>query len=1157
MNFKSTLLCLLLLTLLSVHSKGDDLRDGFQNPPIEARPQTWWHWINGNISKSGITNDLTEMHEKGIGGVTVFDIAGDYPKGNVVFGSPEWNELFNFAVSEANRLGMSLGFMNCAGFGTSGGPSILPDNAMKKITFNQCIVKGGVSFSDTLPKPVSIRNYYKDIALFACPAKESVWNIRQTGVKISCSAAIKNSEKLIDNDFSDYCQINATDNIEKQYLQFQFDKPFFASSLILFSVFRYNPINIDIQSSNDGVNFSSVKKIECASYLNEIKFPETSARYFRVVFNTAQYYMARYSNELRLIECAFLQKTEVAIGLPMINQWELKSGLWFNYDNPFTVSDYSKTIGAFPKKQWINLSSKMDASGRLKWKIPPGNWKIIRMGYTLTGAENGPASEEGRGLECDKLDKRGIEAQFNGYVAKLANNNKSLIGKGLDFALIDSYEAGPQNWTQILPSEFKKRRGYDITPWLPVLVGETVSSVEESEHFLWDYRRTLADLMGENYYGEMQKLCANAGLKFHAEAANPEGTPVCDPLYFSSKTDVPMCEFWTLPVPALNLDFHINNGPDGSFKDVISAAHIYNKPIVASESFSSFVGNWQHHPALLKAQGDLAFCQGINRIAFHSYTHQPDETLPGWQMNPWGIAQNRKQTWWKMSSAWFGYLARCQFLLQKGTYVADALVFTNEGTSSTLRNSYGKDVFSLLPKGYNYDACNKEVLRTATVENGKILLSNGNRYSLMVLPKGGEMTVELLQLIEKMVAQGATILGTKPTNTPGLANYKANELKLKSLADKIWGNCDGQTIKENSYGKGRVFFGMTFEEAFAAVKVKPDFSYSSPFKSTDIQFIHKRIGEQEIYFVSNQKDHPEELICKFRTSGKAPEIWNPENGTTEKMGEYTILGDETILPLRLEAGGSFFVIFTDKSEKSVVSVTRNGNSLFPVFNEDSIVAETPTYKVSADNLKNWSLSKSGSYEFQFSDGTKSTMNVPAIPTDFALNGKWMVSFEKGRNAPDNNVEFDSLIALNLHSNPQIKYFSGIATYTKEIELSTSFFEPGKGLVLELGELHDMASVKINEQEMGVVWLQPYALNVSNMLKPGKNKIEIKVANSWANRIIGDLLLPEKQRITESNLLKNYGGWGKYNKVYTPESPLVQSGLIGPVVLKTVVIKSAD
>lgn len=1152
MNFKP--LFFLLLTLHTFHANGEDLHSGFMQPPMEARPQIWWHWVNGNISKSGITKDLEAMQHKGIGGVAIFNVAGDYPQGNVIFGTPTWNEMFNFAVSEANRLGLSLGLMNCDGWGTSGGPSITPELAMKKITFSEKIVKGGLSFSDTLSTPISNHNYYKDIAVFACPTSENRWKIRQTNVQINSSATIKNSDKLIDNNFTDYCQINAIENIDNHYLQFHFDKPFSTASLVLFSVFRYNPTHIEIQYSNNGVDYHSLKATECPSYLTEIQFPEISARYFRVYFKSVQYYMAKYSNELRLIECAFLQKGEKTAGLPLINQWELKSGLWFNYDNRFVKSEISKAPNIFFKKKWINLTSNIDASGVLKWKIPAGNWKITRIGYTLTGAENVPATNEGRGLECDKLDKNGIRTQFNAHVSKMASKNKLFIGNGLNFALIDSYEAGPQNWTQQLPAEFKKRRGYSIVPWLPVLAGETVNSVQESERFLWDYRRTLADLMGENYYGEMQKLCVGEDLKFHAEAANPEGTPVCDPLFFSSKTDVPMCEFWTSPVPALDLDFKINNGPDGSFKDVISAAHIYNKPIVAVESFSSFVGNWQHHPAMLKAQGDLALCRGVNRIVFHSYTHQPDETVPGWQLNPWGIALNRKQTWWKMSSAWFEYLGRCQHLLQKGIYIADALVLTPEGTSSTLRNAYGNNVFSLLPKGYNYDACNTDVLSRAKVVNAKIVLDNGNHYALLVLPDNNEMTVKSIRIMEKLIANGAVIYGAKPTSTPGLLKYKANDKKLKAYSEKIWGSTYGYSVNGKAYGKGKVFFGTSLNQVIEKIDLKPDFSYTSSSKFADIQFIHKQIGEKDIYFVSNQSRHPVELLCKFRVTGKAPEIWNPENGTTQSVGVYLCSDYETIMPLRLENSGSTFVEFSQNAQNPIVSVSRNGVSLFPVFAEDSIFSQTQTYNIVQDSIKQWKIFKSGKYDYIMADGSKHMLNVPVIPEQFIITGKWMVAFEKGRSAPE-IVEFDSLIALNKHANPHIKYFSGVATYTKEINLPKSFFDKDIVHFLQLEEINNIASVKINGVEMGVVWLKPYAVNVSQVLKPGINKIEIKVANSWANRIIGDLQLSENERTTWSNTLLNFSGWGNQKKLYTANSALVNSGLVGQVLIKSVIKKS--
>jgi len=506
----------------------------------------------------------------------------------------------------------------------------------------------------------------------------------------------------------------------------------------------------------------------------------------------------------------------------------------------------------------------------------------------------------------------------------------------------------------------------------------------------------------------------------------------------------------------------------------------------------------------MKAQADLVFCQGINRINFHSYAHQPDESVPGWQMNPWGIAQNRKSTWWEMSSAWFNYLTRCQYLLQKGTYIADAIVFTSEGAPSTLRKSYRKDPFTILPFGYNYDACNQEILSTAKVENGKVILANGNAYSLLILSNEKEMTIDFLELIRKMVYEGAVVYGPKPTHTPGLLNYAENEKKLSELSAMIWGNCDGNKVKEHRFGKGKVIYGMTLKEAFDLLEVKSDFSYSSTSANNDIQFIHKRVDHSEVYFISNQKDQAEELTCTFRIDGKAPEIWNPETGATEKAGVYTVADNSIEMPLRLESKGSVFVVFTDKAEN------------------------------------------------QSQNREKLIINSPSNSQEIVLNGKWDVSFEQNRNAPEKS-EFDSLIALNKLTNLRIKYYSGITSYTKEFELAPAVFENDKHLILELSELHDMASVKINGTDVGVVWLKPYRIEVTNNLKPGKNLLEVKVANSWANRIIGDLHLPKEKRITWSNTLFQYSGWGDEKEIYTVNSPLVESGLIGPVVIKSRIV----
>jgi len=385
-------------------------------------------------------------------------------------------------------------------------------------------------------------------------------------------------------------------------------------------------------------------------------------------------------------------------------------------------------------------------------------------------------------------------------------------------------------------------------------------------------------------------------------------------------------------------------------------------------------------------------------------------------------------------------------------------------------------------------------------------------------------------------------------------NYKANNKKLKAYTDKIWGCTDDYPENRKVYGKGKVFNGINLNQLFEKINLKPDFNYTSPSKCADIQFIHKRVGTNDIYFLSNQSKYPVELICKFRIKAKAPEIWNPANGTTQSVGVYTFSEDETIMPLRLEDSESTFVVFSQKAQNSIVSLSRNGVSLFPVFAEDSVSVQTKTYNIVQDSALQWNVFKSGKYDYQMTDGSKHSLNVPVSPPQLLISGKWMVSFEKGHNAPE-EVEFDSLVPLNKHTNPQIKYFSGVVTYTKEINLEQSFFNQELDYFLQLEEVHNMASVKINEVEMGVVWLKPYAINVSKTLKTGINKIEIKVATNWANRIIGDLQLPGNERTTWSNTLHSYSGWGNQNKLYTPNSPLVNSGLVGQVLLKSVAKKS--
>jgi len=453
------------------------------------------------------------------------------------------------------------------------------------------------------------------------------------------------------------------------------------------------------------------------------------------------------------------------------------------------------------KQKIVDLTGRMDAQGRLSWQVPPGRWTVMRLGHTSTGSTTRPAPRPGLGLECDKLDGAALDAHFDAYLAKLLDDVGPLAGKSWVALHIDSWEMGPQNWTARFPEEFRRRRGYDILRYLPVTSGYVVESLEVSERFLWDLRQTVLELISEHYSGRLARLAHRHGLRLSIE---PYDCTPCDDMTYGSRADVPMCEFWT---GGFNTWF--------SVAEASSVAHTYGKPIVQAEAFTSLPRqSWQRHPGSLKPLGDIAFCEGINRLVFHRYAHQPWlDRRPGMTMGPFGIHYERTSTWWEPSKAWNEYLARCQFLLQQGLFVADVLYLTPEASPQAFRplgptppsNPNGRF-------GYNYDGCTPEALLTrAAVEDGRIVMPDGMSYRALFLPKIPTMTPRLLRKIRQLVADGATVVGPRPLKSPSLSGHPQCDGELKRLADELWGaDRQDDKIAERPYGRGTVISGKAF-----------------------------------------------------------------------------------------------------------------------------------------------------------------------------------------------------------------------------------------------------------------------------------------------------------------------------------------------------------
>jgi hypothetical protein len=882
----------------------DALEAGFLSPPDSARPQTWWHWMNGNITREGITADLEAMKDIGLGGAQIFNVDEGIPAGPVKFNSPEWHELFKYTVAEADRLGLQLCIHNCAGWSSSGGPWNTPEHAMQRVVTSEVRVQGPARFNEVLPQPPVTRDFYRDIAVlaFKAPPTENV-KMRAAAPAATTSTGDAEAANLCDGNDDTVVHLPPPSRGKPQWVQLEFYKPFAAHTIRLVATRETGECTGNLQVSDDGRSFRAVRDIHFTSrgprtlQLSLGAKPVTS-RFWRVQFNS----MGRGAATLALAEIELVSPF-------LIENIDAKDGLNGNQVSSSPAADAVEGVAISPNGI-VDMTKRVGTDGRLQWKVPRGEWIILRLGYTPTGRENHPAPPEGTGLECDKLSREALDAHWAGFMQKVIEDAGLFAGRSFNNALIDSYEVGGQNWDAGFRGEFKKRRGYDPVPFLPTFTGRLVGSPEISERFLWDVRRTIADLFAENYYGHFAELCHEHGLLASIE---PYSGPF-ESLQSGQPADLVMGEFWA--------------GSRGNpwVKLAASVAHIYGKPIVGAESFTASpggAGRWQDDPWSLKPLGDLMFCTGLNRYIFHRYAMQPwTNRWPGMTMGQWGFHFERTETWWKQGKAWIDYVSRCQFLLQQGRFVADAAYFCGESAPVDMRVGNPP-----LPPGYDYDAINADVLlHRATVNNGRLRLPDGVSYTVLVLPPDDtDLTPQLLERIRALTRDGLTVVGARPQHSPSLENYPKCDRQVKSLAAGLWGKCNGTNVTENTVGRGRVVWGKSLAEVFTARELKPDFEFTGDSTDTKLVYCHRVAGDADIYFISNQRRQFDSADCTFRVAGKSPELWHPDTGVIEPAPVWSESDGRTTVRLQFDPAGSVFVVFRAKAQGDhLVAIQHDG-----------------------------------------------------------------------------------------------------------------------------------------------------------------------------------------------------------------------------------------
>lgn len=1080
----------------------DPLVDHFRAPPAATRPGCYWYWINDNINKAGLTEDLEAMTRVGIGRAYIGHIfnhngPNDTPVGKVPFMSDAWWDAVQWAVKEADRCGVEIGFFNSPGWSQSGGPWVKPSQSMRYLAQRETVIVGGKRIDRIIPAP-EVTTFpmaggsrptptgpkfteadYQEVRVIAFRQTEPHANdIDMKQVK-AAGRNIKDVAKLFDGSPRTFAAFPHRREVVIDLTLPDLGKlPSGVQSVFVNPLDTRYTLRCRVECSADGKTYRKI-----ADYSEQrghqgplntdpiaIPFPPTKAKHLRLTFETTG--QARFS-EIRLSRRAVLGgyvRKQLGETDPAIKpRWD--AYVWRSQAAP---ADGSAVVS----DNVIDLTDKMDSTGRLRWDAPEGRWVVVRMGMIPIGTQCAPSSPQSRGLEVDKMNRQHVRALFDGMVGEFLRRTPAKDRKALKYIIADSYETGPQNWTDGLIDRFTRRFGYSPVRYLPAMTGRIVDSPEVSDRFLWDLRRLIVEKIAYDYVGGLRDVCNENDLTLWLENYGHWGYP-SEFLLYGSQSNQVGGEFWV-----------------GGVRDNVecraasSCGRTYGMNAIYAESFTSG-HNFKHSPASLKKWCDWLFGTGVNHLILHVNIHQTQQRKPG--IIQWfGTSFNRYNTWFEQCDAFIDYMRRSGVLLKAGRPVIDVAYYIGENAPMM---TGPRD--PALPDGYDYDFINSDVLiNRARVEDGRLVVPNGPAYAVLVLPKQKVMRPEVARAIERLIQSGAAVLGPKPATSPSLENYPACDRAVAQIADRVWSHVDGKTVTKRQCGEGWIYDGVTLEQVFADLGLAPDVAAISDRpvlcaasgagkmgvgNHGGIVYQHRAEKDREIYFLANTSNAAVDFTASLRCAGRSPALWNAATGKIKYAAAFTRKDGRTWIPLRLEPSESIFVVFGEKIGESVRGAAKT--------------------------------------------------NEPGYTPLATLDGKWTVRFA-GQGAPE-KITFDTLTDWTKHTNEAIRHYSGTAVYEKSFTLDKPTDKP---VVLEMGNAGVIATVYLNGKQVGRVWTTPWRIDITDYAVDGQNELQIHVTNIWNNRLVADAKLqPDKRRTYVS---QNYR--------FDPREALYRSGLFGPV-----------
>lgn len=1077
---------------------GTTLEEDFASPPQDARLRAYWWWLNGNATKEAVTRDLEEMKAKGFGGALICDADGSAQDGNEraphgpTFFSPEWRELFKHTLREADRLGLEMSLNIQSGWNL-GGPTVKPEDAPKKLVWTETRVTGGAAFSGTLAQPKGRDGFYRDLFVLAFRDAGAKSTVPVVSLGAS-SAQAGHPVALIADSQSDSFWVSEGLNpkdgpsaAKAQWISAEFTQPAAVSQVTVLGRPGYGPRDCEVQVSADGKKFRTLKSFTAKERgETAVAFDPAEVLAVRLLIKSA--YDPRFPEAPRNVQIAEFTVAGQTFTWPdrgasarrplqnLAQKALLKPLVPFSApDSAPLFQEVAAKAGEEDLKaeEAVDLTEKMSPEGGLSWQAPEGAWTVLRFGYTLNDhCRVSTCSEGWEGYALDPFDDGAFRRYWDAVVEPLIADAGPLAGKSLKYLHTDSWEVEVANWTPTLREQFRQRRGYDLLPWLPVIAGRIVNSRSESGRFLHDFRRTMGDLAIANHYRLFREGAHKHGLQIHPESGGPHAVPI-DAQQCLGFNDAPMSEFWAW-------SWRHRMGDENRFfvKQPASAAHTAGRKLVLAEGFTTIGPHWQETLwDNLKPAFDKACCEGLNLLVWHAFVCSPKEQgIPGQQYFA-GTHLNPNVTWWAYSDPFFAYINRCQALLQRGLPAADVLYYYGDHVPNFAQHKR-TDPAKVQP-GYDYDVISEEaLLARASVRDGRIVLPDGASYRVLVLPAREVISLPVLRQVAEWTAAGAAVVGpVKPSQASGLKDAAEADAEVRRLADALWGG-------------DKVVSDKGAREVLREKGLGPDVDFDVPAELWgSFDFIHRRDGEAEIYFVANRSTNAVAAKCSFRVAGKAPELWDPVSGERRPAAVYGERDGRVSLPIDFAPCGSWFVVFRSKG--------------------------------------------SAAGEVHGSAVEKTLMTVA---------GPWEVTFDPKWGGPEKPVTFSELSDWSTHAVEGLKYYSGTAVYRTTVSLpDLRLPTSGARLYVDLGRVRELAEVRVNGQPCGIVWAPPFRADITKAVKAGANEVEVRVVNFWFNRVFGDQSLPADKRLTRTNI----------KKLQNPGAPLMPSGLLGPVTVLSV------